>query len=138
MRGDARESAVDDGGHPGHRYAGLGDVRAEDHFSPGARRQRAILLRRGQVAMKRREEEVAMPGQLRARRSGLVDLGRARQEDEDVSRTAGHRETADRGSHLLLEPALAGLLQMLDLHREASALASDHGGAQMPGERSGL
>ena len=88
--------------------------------------------------MKRREEQVAVPGQLRARLRRTADLGCARKEDEDVPCAAGQRQTADRGSDLLLEAALVRPFHVLDLHGEPAAFASNHGGAQVPGERSGL
>ena len=87
--------------------------------------------------MKRREEQVAIPGQLRARLRRPPDLRCARKEDEDVA-AARHRQTADRGSDLMLEAALVRLVQVLDLDGEPAACASDHGGAQVPGERGGL
>src|SRR5439155_12471375 len=102
------------------------------------RGERVVLFGRGQISMKRREEQVAVPGELRARLRRTADLGCARKKDEDVPCAAGQRQTADRRSDLLLEAALVRLLQIFDLHGEPAAFALNHGGAQVPGERSGF
>ena len=75
-------------------------------LSPQAsERDQGVLLRRGQLAVQRRDEQVRLRRNLRARALRATNRGRARKEDENVALKTLRDEAAHRRFDLKLKRA---------------------------------
>ncbi len=130
VAGQLGEPGVDHDADPVDGDRGLGHVGGEDHLAPGRGRHHAGLGLERQLAVQRKDVDPE-PGRAHAWPSGgaqgLVapaNLGRARQEHQQIALGPVPQEPAHRGRHLLGERAIVRVAEVLDRDLEAASLAA--------------
>jgi hypothetical protein len=121
VAGHAREPAVDHRRYAFERERGLGDVGRQHDLAALAALHRAVLLGGREIAVQSGYLDVERGGQLVAALLCTPDLRGAGQEHQHVTVEAAHQQLARGAAHLLLQLALVGALQVLDVDRKSAA-----------------